>query len=106
MVVTVNGERREVSAATVTGLLDELGYEEGFFAIALNEEVVKAYSLFTKGEEREINLNDLRRVARDLREDVPDAVLKDMIREATGGGFGSVGMEDFEGVMKRAGVFS
>jgi len=72
---------------------------------ALNEEVMKAYALFTKNEEREITLNDLRRVARDLREDVPDAVLKDMIREATGGGLGTVGMEDFEGVMKRAGVF-
>lgn len=72
---------------------------------ALNEEVVKAYSLFTKGEEREITLNDLRRVARDLREDVPDAILKDMVREATGGGLGGVGMEDFESVMRRAGVF-
>jgi Ca2+-binding EF-hand superfamily protein len=72
---------------------------------ALNEEVVKAYHLFTKGAEREITLNDLRRVARELREDVPDNVLKDMIREATGGGLGGVGMEDFEGVMRRAGVF-
>ena len=72
---------------------------------AMNEEVRKAYSLFTKGQERDINLNDLRRVARELREDVPDQVLQDMIREATGGGLGGVGMEDFEGVMKRAGVF-
>ena len=72
---------------------------------AMNEEVVKAYHLFTKGQEREINLNDLRRIARELREDVPDNVLKDMIREATGGGLAGVGMEDFEGVMKRAGVF-
>lgn len=72
---------------------------------AVNEEVVKAYSLFTKGQEREINLNDLRRVAKELREDVPENVLKDMIREATGGGLGGVGMDDFESVMRRAGVF-
>ena len=72
---------------------------------AMYDEVVKAYSLFTKGQEREINLNDLRRVAKELRENVPDNVLRDMIREATGGGLGSVGMEDFEGVMRRAGVF-
>lgn len=65
----------------------------------------KAYHLFTKGEEREITLHDLRRVARELREDVPENVLKDMVREATGGGLGGVGMDDFEGVMKRAGVF-
>ncbi|KAK5167471.1 uncharacterized protein LTR77_007170 [Saxophila tyrrhenica] len=72
---------------------------------AMSEEVMKAYQLFTKGQEREINLNDLRRVARELREEVPDNVLKDMLREATGGGVGTVGVEEFEGVMKRAGVF-
>ena len=71
----------------------------------MNEEVVKAYQLFTKGQDREINLNDLRRVAKELREDVPDNVLKDMTREATAGGLGGVGMEEFEGVMRRAGVF-
>ncbi|KAK5137265.1 hypothetical protein LTR08_000235 [Meristemomyces frigidus] len=71
-----------------------------------DEDVARAYRLFTKGEARDITLNDLRRVARELREDVSDDVLKDMIREATGGGLGGVGAEDFEGVMKRAGVFA
>ncbi|EGP84168.1 uncharacterized protein MYCGRDRAFT_28547, partial [Zymoseptoria tritici IPO323] len=70
----------------------------------VSEEVEKAYRLFTKGEDRAITLLDLKRVARELREEVPDNVLKDMIREATGGGLGGVGMEDFEGVMRRAGV--
>lgn len=73
---------------------------------AKREEVRKAYMLFTKGQERDINISDLRRVARELREDVPEGILKDMLREATGGGLGGVGMEDFEGVMQRAGVFS
>lgn len=95
---------------------DQVSYEH-FLAIAAlklharhndpdaqDEEVAKAYRLFTKGDERDITINDLRRVARELREDVPDNVLKDMIREATGGGLGGVGKEDFEGVMKRAGV--
>src|ERR1700761_3509954 len=68
---------------------------------AMNEEVLKAYRLFTRGQERDINLNDLRRVARDLKEDVPENVLKDMVREATGGGLGGVGIEEFEGVMRR-----
>lgn len=72
---------------------------------AQSEEVQKAYALFTKGQERDISINDLRRVAKELREDVPEGVLKDMIREATGGGLGGVNMEDFEGVMTRAGVF-
>ncbi|KAK3703372.1 hypothetical protein LTR37_014478 [Vermiconidia calcicola] len=71
---------------------------------ARSEEVAKAYRLFTKGQERDISMNDLRRVAKELREDVPENVLKDMVREATGGGLGGVGMEEFEGVMRRAGV--
>ena len=40
MVLIVNGERREVGSATIPALLDELGYEGGFFAIAINHEVV------------------------------------------------------------------
>ena len=72
---------------------------------AQNEEIKKAYALFTKNQDREISINDLRRVAKELREDVPENVLKDMIREATGGGLGGVSMEEFEGVMTRAGVF-
>lgn len=72
---------------------------------ALNEEVTKAYGLFTKGEDRQITLHDLRRVTKELREDVPDNILKDMIREATAGALGGVSMEDFESVMRRAGVF-
>lgn len=69
------------------------------------EEVGRAYGLFTRGEEREITVGDLRRVAGELREEVPESVLRDMVREATGGGLGGVGREDFERVMRRAGVF-
>ena len=46
----------------------------------------------------------LKRVARELKEDLDDSVLRDMLREANGGGRG-VSIEDFEGVMRRAGVF-
>ncbi|CAK3807847.1 related to EF-hand superfamily Ca2+-modulated [Lecanosticta acicola] len=72
---------------------------------ARREEVAKAFRLFTRGEERLITLTDLRRIAKDLREDVPESVMKDMLREATGGGLGGVSTEEFEGVMRRAGVF-
>ena len=43
----------------------------------MSEEVVKAFRLFTKGEERDIGMGDLRRVARELREEVPENVLRD-----------------------------
>jgi sulfur carrier protein len=40
MRVTVNGEQREISAASVDTLLGELDYEGTHFAIALNYDVV------------------------------------------------------------------
>ncbi|GAB7339190.1 hypothetical protein MBLNU457_5852t1 [Dothideomycetes sp. NU457] len=69
-------------------------------------EVEEAFALFTRGERDVISLADLRRVARELREEVGDAVLRDMVREATGGKVErGVTIEEFEGVMRRAGVF-
>lgn len=73
------------------------------------EEVRAAYRLFTHGGPGPITLAHLRRVAKELREDVPDELLKDMIREANGGDKsmanpGGVGLEEFENVMKRAGL--
>jgi sulfur carrier protein len=41
VVLTVNGEAREVEAARVDALLGELGYEGAFFAVAVNGEVVR-----------------------------------------------------------------
>lgn len=42
MVVTLNGERRELAGATTVGaLLAELGYESDFVAVAVNETIVR-----------------------------------------------------------------
>lgn len=41
MVVSVNGEDREVGADRIDALLDELGYEGTFFAVAVNQELVR-----------------------------------------------------------------
>ncbi|KAF2736026.1 EF-hand [Polyplosphaeria fusca] len=74
------------------------------------EEVRAAYKLFTHGGPGPITLAHLRRVAKELREDVPEDVLKDMMLEANGGvrgkgrDVGGVGLEEFESVMKRAGL--
>ena len=40
MRVTVNGEQREISSASVDALLGELDYEGAHFAIAVNYDVV------------------------------------------------------------------
>jgi sulfur carrier protein len=58
MRVTVNGEHREIAAASVAALLSELEYEGTHFAIALNYDVVPksrwAETLLNAGDEIEI----------------------------------------------------
>ncbi|CAI6341198.1 unnamed protein product [Periconia digitata] len=76
------------------------------------QQVQAAYRLFTHGGAGPITLDHLRRVAHELKEDVPDSVLMDMMLEANGGvkgkgkekDVGSVGIDEFESVMKRAGL--
>ncbi|KAF9891802.1 centrin, EF-hand protein [Aspergillus nanangensis] len=75
---------------------------------AMAAEVDAAFQLFTRGSDRAITLHDLRRIARELKEDgLGDELLKDMIQEANGGaGVNSgVTLEQFHDVMARAGVF-
>lgn len=70
-------------------------------------ELEAAYKLFTRGSRGPITVAHLKRVARELKEEVPDEMLQSMILEANGGAGVSrgVGLEDFEGIMRRAGVF-
>lgn len=84
--------------------------DDEFHEESNEQEVRAAYKLFTHGGNGPITLAHLKRVAKELREDIPDEVLKDMIREANGGtkgkgrDVGGVGLEEFESVMKRAGL--
>ena len=72
------------------------------------QEVDEAFRLFTAGgSEDKITLATLKRVARSLKEDVDEELLRDMILEANGGatvGQG-VGKDEFENVLRRAGVW-
>ncbi|KAL9130458.1 MAG: hypothetical protein Q9217_001381 [Psora testacea] len=80
-------------------------------------EVEEAFGLFMrmggdggakgKGQGEKITIGMLRRVAGLLKEDVGDELLRDMVLEANGGaGVGrGVGVDEFEAVMRRAGVF-
>ncbi|KAI3392656.1 hypothetical protein diail_5337 [Diaporthe ilicicola] len=71
-------------------------------------EVDEAFSLFTgTGEGGVITVAHLKRVAAVLKEEVDDALLRDMILEANGGaGVGKgVKKSDFDHVMRRAGVW-
>jgi Ca2+-binding EF-hand superfamily protein len=72
-----------------------------------SEEVEEAYRMFTRGTDGPINIHHLRKIAKDLKEDIGDDLLKHMILEANGGtGVNKgVGVDDFREVMMRAGVF-
>jgi len=72
------------------------------------EEVADAFKLFTRGTDGPITILHLRRVAKELKEEVSDEMLRNMILEANGGAGVNrgVGMDDFQGVMTRAGIFS
>ncbi|KAL2838830.1 hypothetical protein BJY01DRAFT_32855 [Aspergillus pseudoustus] len=75
---------------------------------AMSAEVDAAFQLFTRGTDGPITLGHLRRIARELKEDsVGDALLRDMILEANGGGSVEAGvtLEQFHEIMLRAGVF-
>ena len=41
MVLTVNGERQELDVSSVAALLAALGYEGDFYAVAVNQQVVR-----------------------------------------------------------------
>lgn len=74
-------------------------------------EIDEAFRLFVGGGagggDEVITIGALRRVARELKEDVAEGVLKDMILEANGGAGVGKGVRrgEFEAVMRRAGVF-
>jgi Ca2+-binding EF-hand superfamily protein len=76
-------------------------------ADSISAEIESAYRLFTRGQDGPISLAHLRKVARDLKEDVSEELLRDMVREANGGEsvHAGVNLEQFRAVMTRAGMF-
>ena len=72
-----------------------------------HKEVKEGFELFLRmgggGSDGKITISMLKRIAKLLKEDVDDDVLKNMLLEANGGaGIGKgVDLEEFEGVMRR-----
>ena len=70
------------------------------------EEIAKAFKLMDGDNDGLITFADLRRVAKELGEQLTDEELGEMIDEASGGGAGEgVSLQDFERIMKKTSLF-
>nr|XP_020444247.1 centrin-3-like [Monopterus albus] len=63
------------------------------------EEIMKAFKLFDDDESGKISLRNLRRVARELGENVSDEELRSMIDEFDTDGDGEINQEEFLAIM-------
>jgi len=69
------------------------------------EEMRKAFRLFIDDDSNKISLKHLRRVAKDLGENMTDEELQEMIDEADRDGDGEISEEDFIRIMTKTNLF-
>ena len=69
------------------------------------EEAIKAFRLFDDDETGTISLKNLRRVAKELGENMTDDEIQEMIDEADRDGDGEIGEEEFMRIMKKTNLF-
>jgi centrin-1 len=69
------------------------------------EEIMKAFRLFDDDETGKITFKNLKRVAKELGENITDEELQEMIDEADRDGDGEVSEEEFFRIMKKSGLF-
>ncbi|XP_006769760.1 PREDICTED: centrin-2 [Myotis davidii] len=65
------------------------------------EDILKAFKFFDDDETGTISFDNLKRVSKELGEDMTDEELQDMIDKAACSGEGGVNEEDFLRIMKR-----
>jgi len=68
------------------------------------EEILKVFDLFDADKTGKITFRSLKKIVSELKEDIPDEELQDMIREADKDGDGAVTADDFYRVMKKRGA--
>ncbi|XP_016046936.2 centrin-2 isoform X1 [Erinaceus europaeus] len=69
------------------------------------EEILKAFKLFDDDETGKISFNNLKRVARELGENLTDEELQEMIDEADRDGDGEVSKQEFLRIMKKTSLY-
>ncbi|CAG9859720.1 unnamed protein product [Phyllotreta striolata] len=69
------------------------------------EEIMKAFRLFDDDETGKISFKNLKRVAKELGENLTDEELQEMIDEADRDGDGEINQEEFLRVMKKTSLY-
>ncbi|CEL95449.1 unnamed protein product [Vitrella brassicaformis CCMP3155] len=69
------------------------------------EEILKAFRLFDDDETGKISFKNLKRVAKELGENMTDEELQEMIDEADRDGDGEINEEEFMRIMKKTNLF-
>ncbi len=69
------------------------------------EEMMKAFRLFDDDETGKISFRNLKRVAKELGENMTDEEIQEMIDEADRDGDGEINMEEFMRIMKKTNLF-
>ncbi len=69
------------------------------------EEILKAFRLFDDDETGKITLKNLRRVAKEIGENMTDEELQEMIEEADLDGDNEIDMEEFLRIMKKTSLY-
>merc|ERR1712072_1462473 len=69
------------------------------------EEMMKAFRLFDDDETGKISFKNLKRVAKELGENMTDDEIQEMIDEADRDGDGEIGEEEFMRIMKKTNLF-
>nr|XP_044987666.1 centrin-4 isoform X2 [Jaculus jaculus] len=70
-----------------------------------NEEILKAFKLFDDDATGRITLNNIKRVAKELGENVTEEELQEMLDEADRDGDGEINEEEFLRLMKRTTLY-
>ena len=69
------------------------------------EEVLKAFALFDDDGTGKISYKNLKRVAKELGENLTDEELQEMIDEADRDGDGEINQDEFLRIMKKSNLF-
>merc|ERR1712022_40466 len=69
------------------------------------EEIIKAFRLFDDDETGKISFKNLKRVAKELGENMTDDEIQEMVEEADRDGDGEIGEEEFMRIMKKTNLF-